>query len=177
MFLKPFPILVYVQNTQVNKVFVLNMHAVVVSSPLLHKCFPRSSCICCYAMLPGTSQPSCSFPQSESSRAVEVFLNFLVLCQASYKDGCRKALRNCSLSFTYCILSISPCLFCPVGICVKPKHIDATKFVKIWIPGQIFAFQKQNFPICTKLGTGQCTKENGHPGQKQRQETHRYFAA
>lgn len=46
------------------------------------------------AALPDTSQPSCSLPRSESSRAVNVFVNFPALRQASSKDGCRKALQT-----------------------------------------------------------------------------------
>lgn len=73
------------------------LSAQVLSKKLLHL-------LLCNAALPDTSQPSCSFPRSESSRAVEVFPNFPVLCQASYKDGCRKALHTYSLNFTYSVL-------------------------------------------------------------------------
>lgn len=128
----------------------------------------------CDAALPDTNQPSCSFPQSESSRAVEVFLNFPVPCQASYKDGCRKALHNYSLSLTLfqalCALILFNRHLCQTKayrcklIC---KNMDI--MANFCIPEGKFL----HFLICTK----RCTRENRHLGQKQRQETHRYLVA
>jgi len=83
------------------------------------------------------ASPAAAFPnmKAASSRAGGVFLNFPVLHQASYKGGYRKALHNYCLTFTYSVFHTLLRLFYSIGVCVKTKHIDATKFVKIWILG------------------------------------------
>lgn len=138
-------------------------------------CFPRSFCICCYAVQLSLRAVSPATACSEV-KAAELKKDFCfpVECPASYKDGCRKALHNCSR--TYSNLSTFLHLLYLIGIRVKRQHIDATKLVKNKETRAKFCIsegRQLHFRICTR----QCTKENRCLGQKQRQETHRCLVA
>lgn len=151
------------------------MNATVVPSPFPDM-FPKKllHLLLCSAALPESSQPSYSLLWSESSRAVERVQNFPVQCPASSRDGCRKALHHCSLSYSNWSNFLH---FLHLrGLHVKPQHKDATKLVKSKETRAKFCISEGrclHFPVCTK----QCTKENRCLGQKQRQETHRYSVA